>query len=107
MFWGAAALLGIGLVAPSDQDQENESDSRNKRRTNRPASSSATSRSTSRATSDQDQDDDKETRLDKFEERRRKAMRKRIARVYNPWRWRFWMAAVITFGFSVLFGVLG
>jgi len=40
------------------------------------------------------------------EDRQSRAIRRRIRSVYDPWRWRFWGAALFTFGLSVLIGLL-
>ena len=100
MFWGFAALLGIGVIAPNEQGLEKSIDL--KTRTSKRFSSSSTSRATTTT------DDEPESEpVGKFEERRQQAMRKRIARVYNPWRWRFWMSSLFVIGLSILFGMLG
>jgi hypothetical protein len=39
------------------------------------------------------------------ESRLTRSVRKRIRRVYNPWRWRLWASAVLAFGLSVLAGL--
>lgn len=98
LFWGFAALLGIGLIAPTEPGTEKKADP--KTLTSRRFSASSTSRA---APTDQDDAPDP---LDKFEERRLKTLQKRMARVYNPWRWRFWMSSLFVLGFSILFGLL-
>jgi hypothetical protein len=35
-----------------------------------------------------------------------KALRRRLRRAYDPWRWRMWGAALLTFGLSALIGLL-
>ena len=75
IFWAAALLMLGGLVAPSTSDLQGDKD-KNKRR-ERPKS---------------------------LEERRERAMERRIKRVYDPWRWRVWGAAALTFGLAILTG---
>ncbi len=88
LFWTFALLLFGGLIVPSEnaiKDQEKEK--------RRPAITKTPTENTPNL-------------LSRFQERRQKTMRKRIANVYNPWRWRFWMASLITLGICVLFGLL-
>ena len=33
-----------------------------------------------------------------------RAVRRRLRRVYNPWQWRLWTSAIISFGLTVLVG---
>ena len=75
IFWAAALLMLGGLVAPSTSDLQGDKD-KNRRR-ERPKS---------------------------LEERRERAMERRIKRVYDPWRWRVWGAAALTFGLAILTG---
>ncbi len=75
IFWSAAILLIVGLLAPSAGDVEQLA-SRQKRESAR------------------------------VEDRQSRAIRRRIRGVYDPWRWRFWAAALLTFGISVLVGLL-
>jgi len=75
IFWTAAILMVVGLVAPSASDV---GQSASKDKTKEPIS--------------------RETRTSQ-------AMRKRIQKVYDPWRWRIWGAAVLTFGIAVLVGI--
>lgn len=100
-FWASALLLVFGLIAPNEPGQ-NVSPGRK----DQPARGSS---STSRAASADSKASGSEPSADsasKFEERRQRAIQKRIMRVYNPWRWRLWMAAILTFGVSVLMGLL-
>jgi hypothetical protein len=73
-FWAAALLMLAGLVSPSASDLQGR-DKEKKRE--RPKS---------------------------LEERRERAMERRVKRVYNPWRWRVWAAAALTFGLAILSG---
>jgi len=75
IFWAAALLMVVGLVAPSAGDA-GQLTSRQKRESAR------------------------------AEDRQSRAIRRRIRSVYDPWRWRFWGAALFTFGLSVLIGLL-
>jgi len=38
------------------------------------------------------------------EDRLTRSVRKRLRRVYDPWRWRFWGSAILAFGLSMLAG---
>ena len=40
------------------------------------------------------------------EDRATRSTRRRLRRVYDPWRWRFWAAAVLAFGLAALAGLL-
>ncbi len=40
------------------------------------------------------------------EGRTTRALRRKIRRVYDPWRWRLWAAALLAFGISALVGLL-
>jgi hypothetical protein len=75
IFWSAAILMVVGLLAPSASD---------------------TSRSSNK--------DKKQGPVPK-ESKSTQAMRKRIQKVYDPWRWRIWGAAILTFGIAVLVGI--
>lgn len=83
-FWMSSLLMFGGLLVPT----EIPSDEADKRRS-----------ATGKAQAD-------DLTMDKWELRRQRAMERRIARVYNPWRWRLWMAALIALGITVLFGQL-
>lgn len=76
-FWVAALLMVGGLVSPSAADLER---SRNKK--------------------------EERDRSRTLEERRTRALERRLRRVYDPWRWRIWGGAALTFGLTVLFGLL-
>jgi H+/Cl- antiporter ClcA len=39
------------------------------------------------------------------EDKRTRSLRRRLRRVYDPWRWRFWGAALFAFGLSMLAGL--
>jgi len=41
-----------------------------------------------------------------LEERRAQALERRVRRVYDPWRWRIWGGAALTFGLAILSGLL-
>ncbi len=91
-FWMSALLLLGGLIAPTEgATDDDDDDGRSQPATNR---------------TDQDKADKPTPTMDRFEARRRRAMDRRIARVYNPWRWRLWMAAVIAFAVTALLGML-
>jgi hypothetical protein len=42
---------------------------------------------------------------DASEGRATRLLRRRLRRVYDPWRWRLWAGAVLAFGLSVLIGL--
>jgi|GEM_PF-5082771 len=88
-FWMSSLLMFGGLLVPTEGTA---ADAGNKRRV-------ATGQGRMVA-------DAQASALDKWEARRQKAIDRRIARVYNPWRWRLWAAALIAFGITVLFGLL-
>jgi hypothetical protein len=50
-------------------------------------------------------DKDKEKAKEKKKDKDVRKARRRIQRVYNPWRWRFWAAALLAFGLSILVGL--
>jgi hypothetical protein len=77
-FWAAALLMVAGMFSPSAADLER---SRNKKK----------------------EQDGPRT----MAERRARALERRLRRVYDPWRWRVWGGAALTFGLTVLFGLLG
>lgn len=96
LFWSSALLLFAGLVAPSAQDIKGATGGG---RTGDAQGSSAARRThTVRET--------REEGPQSIEDRQSRAMRKRLLRVYNPWRWRLWMSAGFGFGISVLIGLL-
>ena len=88
-FWMSSLLMFGGLLVPTEGTAAEAGDKRR----------SATGQAQTVA-------DDRTSTLDKWEARRQKAIDRRIARVYNPWRWRLWAAALIAFGITVLFGLL-
>jgi hypothetical protein len=96
LFWAASLLLFSGLLAPSAADVK---DSSSTRQTGGAQRSSATQRSARIESSESSS-----TRSPA--ERRAQAVRKRLLRVYNPWRWRLWASAFFCFGLSVLAGLL-
>jgi hypothetical protein len=75
IFWTAAILMVFGLVAPSASDASRSSGN------------------------------DKKKQPVAQESKTTQAMRKRIQKVYDPWRWRIWGAAILCFGIAVLVGI--
>jgi hypothetical protein len=75
IFWTAALLMIVGMFSPSASDLD---PSKKKDTQDRPRTP---------------------------EERRARAMERRLRRVYDPWRWRIWGAAALTFGLAVLSGL--
>jgi len=76
IFWVSAILMGVGMLSPVAGDIENLAGR---------------------------QEASKDKKEDKKEKDANKA-RKKIRRVYNPWRWRLWAAALFSFGLSILVG---
>ena len=76
IFWAAALLMIVGMFSPSATELDRARDK--KKRTERPRSA---------------------------EERRSRAMERRLRRVYDPWRWRVWGGAALTFGLAILTGM--
>ena len=106
MFYAFVALMIAGVIAPAvtdrtrlaqpDSQDETEDDPEIKRVSGafaRCGSQSAASTAKSPL-----------GLSDKELDRVRRLARKRMARVYNPWPWRFWVASLIAFGFAVLSG---
>jgi len=77
-FWAAALLMIAGMVSPPASDLERVR-SRNRR---------------------------EQVRSLTAEERRARAMERRLRRIYDPWRWRIWGGAALAFGLAILFGAL-
>jgi hypothetical protein len=90
LFWGSALLLLAGLLAPSASEIQDSSSQRSLRG----RQASATQRSSA---------EKKPARS--FQERRERAVRRRLMRVYNPWRWRLWTSALFCFGLSMFAGL--
>jgi hypothetical protein len=99
MFYAFVALMIAGVIAPAmtdrtrlaqpDSQDETEDDPEIKRVSGMaPTSPSKSPLGLS------------EKELDRV----RRLARKRMARVYNPWPWRFWVASLIAFGIAVLSG---
>lgn len=76
IFWSAAVLMIVGMVSPSATDLERSRDRRKDQQQRTP------------------------------EERRTQALERRLRRVYDPWRWRIWGGAALTFGLAILSGLL-
>jgi hypothetical protein len=89
-FWGAALLLLAGLLAPSASEVQESS----RQRSSRGRQRSATQRSTGEKMPQRP-----------FQSRRDRAMRRRLLRVYNPWRWRLWASALLCFALSMIAGL--
>jgi hypothetical protein len=77
MFWAAALLMVLGLIVPSITDAEG---------------------SFGKVGEDKDEQEG-ESRLSR-------TLRRRLRRVYNPWRWRLWASAAFAFVLSVITGLL-
>jgi hypothetical protein len=118
MFWAAALLMVFGLLSPSAADAEKQVSSRRQGRRNssqrrtsgaqrsasgvqRRASATQRQSSTQRASSDQNQAQEQQSQPDRMSE----SLRRRLRRVYDPWRWRLWGGALLTFGLSMLAGL--
>jgi hypothetical protein len=79
MFWASAGLMLFGLVSPTSSELQKQSADKNKKKKK-----------------DQEPQEDRATR----------SIRRRLRRAYDPWRWRLWGAALLTFGLSALIGTL-
>jgi hypothetical protein len=77
IFWAAALLMIAGMVSPSAADVERSRDK-----------------------------DKREARPNSLQERRSRALERRMRRVYDPWRWRIWGGAALTFALAIVFGML-
>jgi hypothetical protein len=98
LFWASALLLFSGLLAPSATDLRDSTQKRNqqkKKKTNFAVTRSVSSQSNTTT----------EPAIS-AEEKRTEAVRRRLQRVYNPWRWRIWASALVSFGFSMLAGLI-
>ena len=78
IFWASALLMGVGMLSPVAGEIENLPGQQG-------------------GSKDEKQEEKKDKDI--------KKTRKRIRRVYNPWRWRFWAAALLAFGLSILAGL--
>lgn len=111
LFWAAALLMVFGLLSPSAADAEKQVSNRRQGRRNssqrrtsgaqRRASPTQRQSSTQRASPDQNQAQEQQSQPDRMSE----SLRRRLRRVYDPWRWRLWAAALLTFGLSMLAGL--
>ncbi len=104
LFWTSALLLGGGLLSPSASDINKPTKRPSgMRRSFTAQRSSAAQRSsvTQRAAKPQE-----EQPVENSQERRLRAVRKRLMRVYDPWRWRLWASSLLSFSLSVLAGLL-
>jgi hypothetical protein len=105
LFFASCALLFAGLFAPSAAElQETAADrqAHSRRRSFTPQRSS----STQRASSGRRASDDDRAPVRSADERRMRAIRRRLRRVYNPWQWRLWASALISVGVMALIGLL-
>ena len=96
LFYAMFVLTIFGLIAPSAGDVEGVAkkiDRRESQRTQR-RRQTYRARQAEKARQKEQAREDKATR----------AARRRIRRVYDPWRWRFWGAAAFTFLYSMLIG---
>ncbi len=75
VFWASAVLMIGGFLTPASE---------------------GLGRSTGKT--DQEEDESRE-------ERTTRALRRRIRRVYDPWRWRVWAGALLAFGIAALVGL--
>jgi hypothetical protein len=99
LFWTAALLLFAGLLAPSATEFGQSAANRQSDRPNAPSATQRADGSQQAAPAEGEQ-------TKSSDERRRDALRKRMLRVYNPWRWRLWVSALVEFALSVLTGLL-
>jgi len=78
IFWSAALLMIVGMFSPSasELDRSRDKNKKEKRESLSP------------------------------EERRSRTVERRVRRVYDPWRWRIWGGAALTFGLAILSGLL-
>jgi hypothetical protein len=76
MFWASALLMIVGLIAPPPADIEGSSGRSGKDKRSEEADSGLN-----------------------------RTLRRRLRRVYNPWRWRLWASAAFAFGLSVIVGL--
>jgi hypothetical protein len=105
LFWASCVLLFAGLFVPSASELQETAEDR-QIRSNRPSFTARRSSTTQRASGTQRASDDDRAPIVSLEERRLQALRKRLRRVYNPWRWRLWASAGISFALTVLIGSL-
>lgn len=107
MFYAFVALMIAGVIAPAmtdrtrlaqpDSQDETEDDPEIKRVSGAFARCGSQSAASTPSKSPLGLS---EKELDRV----RRLARKRMARVYNPWPWRFWVASLIAFGIAVLSG---
>ena len=76
IFWIAALLMIAGMFSPSASELDRSRDRKKTQERRTP------------------------------EERRAQAVERRLRRVYDPWRWRIWGGAALTFGLAILSGML-
>ena len=98
LFYAAALVLFSGLLAPTAQDMERSTRERQQKDRFRASSSQ-------RASTVRQEAEDRRSLMDRLDERRERAVRRRLMRVYNPWQWRLWLSAILCFGLAILAGV--
>jgi hypothetical protein len=98
LFWVTCILLFGGLLAPTTTDLQDSAEDRRQRNTR--SGASATQRSSSRTRPAAEE----RGSLQSLETRRVRQLRKRLRRIYNPWRWRLWASAAISLLVTVLIG---
>ena len=82
IFWAAALLMVMGLIVPP------------------PSSLEGSFRGAGQDQNNQDKDSQED------DSGLSRTLRRRLRRVYNPWRWRLWASAALAFSLSVLVGLL-
>jgi hypothetical protein len=105
LFWASCALLFAGLFAPSASEMQESAEDRQARSRRRSFTAQRPS-STQRASSTARASEDESAPARSLQERQMRAHRRRLRRVYNPWRWRLWGSAGISFALTVLVGSL-
>lgn len=75
VFWASALLMVLGFISPSSGGMDAVAGKKAK------------------------------TKIDVQEARSTRMLRQRMRRMYDPWRWRLWAAAVLSFGISALVGL--